>query len=429
MGHRDPTAHAVMRGVKAEGGWAVVCTEEVEIHPDSDVGGFVEGRLWDDADIPAHERLVGAVHAHGALAGIELVHSGMSAANLYGRIPPLGPAHLPVAGYEPIQARRMSADDLATLRRRHRQAVARSLRAGYDVVYVYAAHGLTTLQHFLSRRTNDRSDGYGGSLANRARLLREVLEDTLEECDGRAAVACRIVVDELLGGEGIERGEIDELFGLVGELPDLWDLMVGVLARRLGHLPLRTGGVDGGVVPRAQAADVEAGRRRRVAHLARHDGPARPRRRPRPDRRGAALDRRSVPAAQDRGGAPRRHPRVHRLQHLRHRRLDGDADPLHAEPVDGRGVAARLAPGALPAQGIRGEGARRRRRACRARGGDGSRTARVRRRAGRGDARAGRARAAGGTPPRPRRLDPRRRLPHGAARRSCRTSTRRARAP
>ena len=73
MGHRDPTAHAVMRGVKAEGGWAVVCTEEVEIHPTSDIGGYIEGRLWDDADIPAHARLVEQVHAHGSLAGIELV--------------------------------------------------------------------------------------------------------------------------------------------------------------------------------------------------------------------------------------------------------------------------------------------------------------------------------------------------------------------
>ncbi|HYA07946.1 MAG TPA: NAD(P)-binding protein, partial [Gaiellaceae bacterium] len=240
MGHRDPTAHAVMRGVKAEGGWAVVCTEEVEFHPDSDISGFVEGRLWDDADIPAHERLVEQVHAHGSLAGIELVHGGMAAGNLYGRIPPQGPSHLPVEGFDPIQARRMSRDDIATLRRRHRQAVGRSLRAGYDVVYVYAAHGLTTLQHFLSRRTNDRTDEYGGSLENRARLLREVLEDTLEECEGRAAVACRIVVDELLGEEGIERGDIEELFGLVGELPDLWDLMVGFwpddsLTSRFGH--------------------------------------------------------------------------------------------------------------------------------------------------------------------------------------------------
>src|SRR5256885_13474068 len=55
MGHRDPTAHAVMRGVKAEGGWAVVCTEEGDFHPDSDTGGYDEARLWDDADIPMHD--------------------------------------------------------------------------------------------------------------------------------------------------------------------------------------------------------------------------------------------------------------------------------------------------------------------------------------------------------------------------------------
>ena len=227
MGHRDPTAHAVMRGVKAEGGWAVVCTEEVEFHHSSDVGGFVEGRIWDDADIPAHARLVEQVHTHGSLAGIELVHSGVAAANHYTRSVPLGPSHLPVRSWDPVQARQMSREDIADLRRWHRQAVARSVRAGYDLVYVYAAHGLTTLQHFLSPRTNHRDDEYGGSLENRARLLREVLEDTLDEVDGRAAVACRVVVDELTGPGGLERGEVAEVLGLVGELPDLWDFMVG----------------------------------------------------------------------------------------------------------------------------------------------------------------------------------------------------------
>jgi dimethylamine/trimethylamine dehydrogenase len=227
MGHRDPTAHAVMRGVKAEGGWAVVCTEEVEFHHSSEVAPYIEGRIWDDADIPAHARLVEKVHEHGALAGIELVHSGMVAANLWTRTPPAGPAHLPVVGSEPVQARRMSLADIADLRRWHRQGVARALRAGYDLVYVYAAHNLTTLQHFLSARYNDRRDGYGGSLANRARLLREVLEDTLEEVDGRVAVACRIAVDEQIGPSGIHREEVEELLGLVGELPDLWDFMVG----------------------------------------------------------------------------------------------------------------------------------------------------------------------------------------------------------
>jgi dimethylamine/trimethylamine dehydrogenase len=216
-----------MRGVKAEGGWAVVCTEEVEFHPSSDLSGFIEGRLWDDADIPAHERLVERVHAHSSLAGIEFVHGGMASGNLYARLPALGPSNLPVTGHEPVQARAMNREDIADLRRRHRQAVQRSLRAGYDLVYVYAAHGLSTLQHFLSRRYNVRDDEYGGTLENRARLLREVLEDTLEECEGRAAVACRLVVDELLGEQGIERPEIEQLFALVGELPDVWDVMVG----------------------------------------------------------------------------------------------------------------------------------------------------------------------------------------------------------
>src|SRR5690349_5043422 len=67
MGHHHPTAHAHMRGVKAEGGWAVVCTEEVEIHPTSEVSPYIEGRLWDDSDIPALRRMTEKIHEHGSL--------------------------------------------------------------------------------------------------------------------------------------------------------------------------------------------------------------------------------------------------------------------------------------------------------------------------------------------------------------------------
>ena len=61
----------------------------------------------------------------------------------------------------------MSAADIADLRRWHRLAVRRALAAGYDVVYVYSGHNLSMLHHFLSRRYNQRSDAYGGSVANR----------------------------------------------------------------------------------------------------------------------------------------------------------------------------------------------------------------------------------------------------------------------
>src|SRR5689334_17347967 len=227
MGHHHPTAHAHMRGVKAEGGWAVVCTEEVEIHPTSEVSPYIEGRLWDDSDIPALRRMTEKIHEHGSLAGFEPVHNGIHSANMYSREIGLAVANLPVSTYDPVQVRRMDADDIAAVRRWHRAASRRALEAGFDVVYVYAAHGLNSLGQFLSRRYNTRTDGYGGSLENRARLLREILEDTLDEVDGRAAVACRITVDELLGPDGIDRADIEGVFGLVGELPDVWDFVVG----------------------------------------------------------------------------------------------------------------------------------------------------------------------------------------------------------
>jgi dimethylamine/trimethylamine dehydrogenase len=229
MGYRDVTAHAEMRAVKAEGGWAVVCTEQAEIHHSSEITPFIELRLWDDQDIPTIARIADAIHRHGALAGIELCYNGMNGPNLYSRVAPMGPAHLPVATFtsDPVQARRMDLQDIADLRRWHRAAVRRSLQAGYDLVYVYAGHALGGIHHFLSRRYNDRTDAYGGSAQNRMRLLREILEDTREEAAGRAAVACRITVDELLGDEGITREDIEDVVGTLGELPDLWDFVLG----------------------------------------------------------------------------------------------------------------------------------------------------------------------------------------------------------
>ena len=229
MGYRDPSAQAAMRKVKAEGGWAVVCTEQVEIHPTSDITPFIELRIWDDEDLPSLARIAEAIHEGGALAGIELAHNGLNAPNLYSREIPLGPHHLPVAtyGYHPVQARMMSKQDIADLRRWHRNAVARSMTAGYDLVYVYAGHSFGGIEYFLSPRFNQRADEYGGSARNRMRLLRELLEDTLEVADGRLAVACRISVEEGLAGAGISRGHIEEILGELGELPDLWDFVRG----------------------------------------------------------------------------------------------------------------------------------------------------------------------------------------------------------
>ncbi|MCH8926482.1 MAG: NADH:flavin oxidoreductase, partial [Proteobacteria bacterium] len=140
MGHRMPRATAAMRGVKAEGGWAVVCTEECEIHPSGDVTPAIEARLWDDRDIPTQALMVEAVHAQGALAGVELTHNGPSCANRYSREVALGPSHQPVNAPDPVQARAMDKADIRAYRRWHRAAALRAKKAGFDIVIVYAGH-------------------------------------------------------------------------------------------------------------------------------------------------------------------------------------------------------------------------------------------------------------------------------------------------
>ncbi len=228
MGYRDPTALAWMRGVKAEGGWAVVCTEQVEFHHTSDITPFIELRLWDDRDIPMLARMADRIHEFGALAGIELAYNGVNAPNLYGREVPMGPSALPVQTftYDPVQARAMTKRDIRDLRRWHRAAALRARAAGFDLVYVYAGHALTYLHHFLSRRYNHRTDEYGGSLENRVRLLKETLIDTREAVGDTCAVPCRISMDEFLGADGLEKSEAEDAIGLLAELPDLWDLVL-----------------------------------------------------------------------------------------------------------------------------------------------------------------------------------------------------------
>ena len=228
MGYARPQSHAAMRGIKAEGGWAVVSTEEVEIHPSSDISPFIEGRLWDDRDIPALATLADAIHRHGALAAIELVHAGMNAANLYSREVSIAPSHLVNPhSYAPAQARAMTKRDIRDYRRWHRDAALRSRRAGFNIIYVYAGHSLSLAMHFLQRRHNHRSDEYGGSLVNRARLTRELIEDTKDAVGADCAVALRFAVDELRGADGISSGgEGREVVEMLADLPDLWDVNV-----------------------------------------------------------------------------------------------------------------------------------------------------------------------------------------------------------
>ena len=134
------------------------------------------------------------VHAHGALAGVELWYGGYSNPNTLTREIPLAPHSMPVWD-GPVQTQMMDRSDIRNLRKWHRDAALRAKRAGFDIIYVYAAHGYLPAQ-FLSPVQNLRTDEYGGSFENRARLIKELLKDTKDAVGDTCAVALRFAVED-----------------------------------------------------------------------------------------------------------------------------------------------------------------------------------------------------------------------------------------
>ncbi len=94
-GSERPGVQAAHRGAKAEGGWAVICTEACSIDPETDTDPNTVARLWDQGDVINLRHMCDAVHAHGTLAGVELWHCAQEAGNLDSRVATMGVGALP----------------------------------------------------------------------------------------------------------------------------------------------------------------------------------------------------------------------------------------------------------------------------------------------------------------------------------------------
>ena len=231
-----PNGARGIRETRAEGGWGIVGMQLTEIDPTSDLSGLPYERLWDDDDVAVHARSVDAIQAHGALASIELAHTGLRSRGVGTGYPVMGPSSASTLRPElPFMAKAMDRDDIRRFRQSHRDAVLRARRAGYDIAYVYAAHDASLLWHFLSPAYNRRTDEYGGSFDNRLRLLREVLEDAQDAAAGEMAIAIRFAVHELTGPKAIRfDGEGRDVVEALAELPDLWDVNISGWQRDSG---------------------------------------------------------------------------------------------------------------------------------------------------------------------------------------------------
>ena len=228
-GNMMPHTRAAMREVRAEGGWGVVNTGYCSIHPSSDDAPLPYARLWDDEDIKVHALMVDAVHRHGSLAGVELWHGGSGTGNKLTRIPLMSASGVSSGSTYPGwinlgQSRPMDKRDIKEFRRWHVEAARRAKSAGFDIVYIYAGMNFGPYQ-FILPWMNQRTDEYGGSMENRVRLTREIIEDMKEEVGDQCAIALRFSSDVLLGLPSESHDSAaHEVVSLLAELPDLWDV-------------------------------------------------------------------------------------------------------------------------------------------------------------------------------------------------------------
>ncbi len=229
MTEANPRVRAAFRGMKAEGGWGVVSTGAVSIHPSSDDSPLPFARLWDDNDIASHALSCDAIHEHGALAAVELWHGGASVMNRTSRIAPYSPSGIPWAathvGFMGQQRPKiMDKDDIKDVIAWQVAAALRAQQAGFDIVYIYAGMGYLGYEYLLEEY-NHRTDEYGGSVTNRTRFVRELIEATKDAVGDKCGVALRISLEELRGKRNDNfASEAHAVVSLLADVPDLWDV-------------------------------------------------------------------------------------------------------------------------------------------------------------------------------------------------------------
>ena len=212
--------HLVHLGQVAIGRAGLVMAEATGVNEVARISPHDVG-IWTDAQEAAWTRITDFIHSQGVVAGIQLAHAGRKGSSApgwgadYVNSTPrdkggwqtVGPSTLAFGDYDPPIALDaagidVTVDDWA-------RAAERALRAGFDVLEVHAAHGYL-LHQFLSPIANDRTDEYGGSLENRARLLLRVLRAVREVAGDSVPVFLRVSATDWTP-EGLQPEDIERV--------------------------------------------------------------------------------------------------------------------------------------------------------------------------------------------------------------------------
>lgn len=211
-----PTSwHLVHLGALASGGAALVITEATAVTPEGRISPRDTG-IWNDEQRDAWKPIVDFIHERGAVAGMQLAHAGRKASTYpawgseqHGSVPvaeggwqTVAPSAVAFGSYaDPVALDAAGIDEVVAA---FVAGARRTLDAGFDLVELHAAHGYL-LHQFLSPLSNQRTDEYGGSLENRARLVLRVVDAVRAELGPGPVLLVRFSATDWTDGGWDER--------------------------------------------------------------------------------------------------------------------------------------------------------------------------------------------------------------------------------
>ena len=172
---------------RAEGGAGLICVEATAVEPG---GRFAKNHLgfWDDAMIDGHARIASACHENGAVVLIQLNHTGITANPDCG--PAIGPSAVETRSGK--FSKEMTVTEIKEMQNLFINAAIRAKKPGYDGIQLHGCHGYL-INQFVNKKTNLRTDEYGGSIENRARFASEILKRIRRECGEDFILSVRTV--------------------------------------------------------------------------------------------------------------------------------------------------------------------------------------------------------------------------------------------
>ena len=187
---------------RAKGGFGLITIESTVVYEQAK-GGPRKPCLFSDSSVESFRRVASACHAYGAKVSIQLQHAGPEGSSALTGYPLKAASAIPAAmGRETPEA--VTKEELYRIIECYGDAARRAQQAGIDMVEVHCAHGYL-VSTFISQRTNNRTDEFGGCFENRMRLPRLIIENIRKKTGGNLPILCRInACDEVPGGQSVQ---------------------------------------------------------------------------------------------------------------------------------------------------------------------------------------------------------------------------------